>query len=180
MASTEPLTTIKALLGISDTTQDALLNTYITLAKKELIAWRYGLTRSPEIAKAVNSEGNTVRVSASLFIAQMSPTSGTSYVFTYSKDDAVWQYNSTDIELIDYGITCASYLVDGETITVKYNENYIAEYAPVLAMACVVGYGLGGVENEVAHSENGIARTFKYSDMVDYIHSHVLPYIGVF
>lgn len=44
--------------------------------------------------------------------------------------------------------------------------------------ACIAGFNMIGAEGEASHSENGISRTFKYSDMVDYIHSHVYPYIG--
>lgn len=45
--------------------------------------------------------------------------------------------------------------------------------------ACIAGFNLSGAENETHHSENGITRDFKYSSMVDYIHSHVFPYVGV-
>ena len=45
--------------------------------------------------------------------------------------------------------------------------------------ACIAGFNLSGAENQATHSENGIQRTFKYSDMVDYIHAHVYPYVGV-
>ena len=45
--------------------------------------------------------------------------------------------------------------------------------------ACIAGFNLSGAENQVTHSENGISRTFKYSDMVEYIHAHVFPYVGV-
>jgi len=54
-----------------------------------------------------------------------------------------------------------------------------AQYETTQIMAVVAGYGLSGAENQTAHSENGISRTFKYSDMVDYIRSHVTPYVGV-
>lgn len=52
-------------------------------------------------------------------------------------------------------------------------------YIPTQIMSCMAGYGLSGAENETSHSENGVSRSFKYSDMVDYIRSHVLPYVGV-
>lgn len=45
--------------------------------------------------------------------------------------------------------------------------------------ACIAGFNLNGAENQATHSENGISRTFKYSDMVDYIHAHVYPYVGI-
>ena len=46
-------------------------------------------------------------------------------------------------------------------------------------MAVVAGYGLQGAENQTAHSENGISRTFKHEDMISYIRSHVAAYVGL-
>lgn len=45
--------------------------------------------------------------------------------------------------------------------------------------ACIAGFNLSGAENETHHSENGITRDFKYSNMVDYIHAHVYPYVRI-
>lgn len=53
------------------------------------------------------------------------------------------------------------------------------QYENVQIMACVAGFNLIGAENESSHSENGITRQFKYSDMVDYIRSHVFAYAVV-
>lgn len=53
------------------------------------------------------------------------------------------------------------------------------KYMTVQCMSVVVGLGLLGGTNEVQHDENGIARVFKYSDMVDYIRAHVTPYARV-
>lgn len=50
-----------------------------------------------------------------------------------------------------------------------------ARYENVQCMAVVAGLGLIGGVNETSHSENGVSRTFRYSDMVDYIHNHVFP-----
>lgn len=54
-----------------------------------------------------------------------------------------------------------------------------ARYEPTQVMAVVAGYGLSGVENQTAHSENGISRTFKHSDMVQYIRANVIAYAVV-
>ena len=54
-----------------------------------------------------------------------------------------------------------------------------ARYEPTQVMSVVAGYGLQGAENQTAHSENGISRTFKHEDMVAYIRSHVAAYVGV-
>lgn len=45
--------------------------------------------------------------------------------------------------------------------------------------AVVAGYTHAGAEGQSAHSENGISRTFRYSDMLDYIHNNVKPYVRV-
>lgn len=39
--------------------------------------------------------------------------------------------------------------------------------------AVMAGYNIRGAENQTVHNENGINRTFKYSDMVLYIHNNV-------
>ena len=54
-----------------------------------------------------------------------------------------------------------------------------SRYDWVQINACIAGFNLSGGENETHHAENGITRDFKYSDMVDYIHGHVFPYVGV-
>jgi hypothetical protein len=43
----------------------------------------------------------------------------------------------------------------------------------------VAGYTHAGAEGESVHNENGIQRTFKYSDMLDYIHKNVIPIMRV-
>ena len=53
------------------------------------------------------------------------------------------------------------------------------EYDMTIVMAVMVGYGLMGAEGQSAHSENGISRQFRYSDMTDYIHRNVTPYAYV-
>lgn len=45
--------------------------------------------------------------------------------------------------------------------------------------AVVAGYTQAGAEGESRHSENGVARDFRYSDMLDYIHNKVLSYVRV-
>ena len=53
------------------------------------------------------------------------------------------------------------------------------EYEYVQIQAVVNGLGISGAEGQTAHSENGISRTFKYSDMIDYIHRNVPAFVGV-
>ena len=45
--------------------------------------------------------------------------------------------------------------------------------------AVIAGYTHAGAEGEVAHIENGVHRTFAYTDMISYIRNHVLPYVRV-
>ena len=53
------------------------------------------------------------------------------------------------------------------------------EYEYVQIQAVINGLGISGAEGQTAHSENGISRTFKYSDMIDYIHRNVPAFVGV-
>jgi hypothetical protein len=107
MTDAEKLVQLKALLQITDTTQDATLNVYLSLAKSEILAWLYS-GKTPD------------------------------------------------------GIT-----------------DVPTQYEPTQIMAVVAGYGLAGAENQIAHSENGIVRTFKYEDMIAYVRGHVAAYVQV-
>jgi len=170
---------IKSRLEITDTSSDAILTALLSDVKHELIAWRYGLANKPPIARAIDSVGNTVNVSVCVFIAAVSPVSGTSYVFTYSTNS--WQYDSQDIELADYGLTVTGTPIDGETITVKYTELPLTEFDSVVKQAVINGYSQSGADGQTGHSENGISRTWKYEDIIAYIcnPSHVAPMVGV-
>ncbi len=54
-----------------------------------------------------------------------------------------------------------------------------ARYEPTQVMACVVGFGLQGLENQTASTENAITRQFKYSNMLEFIRANVVPYAQV-
>ena len=45
--------------------------------------------------------------------------------------------------------------------------------------AVVAGYTHAGAEGQKTHNENGVNRTFLYSDMLDYIHNNVLAFVRV-
>ena len=49
-------------------------------------------------------------------------------------------------------------------------------YDNVVIGAVICGMSIRGAENETQHSENGILRGFKHSDMSEYIRSHIVPY----
>ena len=53
-----------------------------------------------------------------------------------------------------------------------------ADLESVWISAVVAGYSIAGAENQTTHSENGVARSFKHTDIVDYIHKNVTPYVG--
>lgn len=67
-----------------------------------------------------------------------------------------------------------SYSADADSVT-----SVPAEYEMTQIFAVVAGYSQSGAENQLSHSENGISRAFKYEDMLAYIHSHVIPFVGV-
>lgn len=111
MTDAQKLQTIKVLLddGTGYLPSDTTLNTYITLAANEILAWKYHLVGGiPE--------------------------------------------DVTEVPSLDEG-------------------------AQIYAV--VAGYTHAGSEGEVSHHENGITRTFAYTDMIDYIRNHVLPYVRV-
>jgi hypothetical protein len=107
MTDAEKLSQLKALLQITDTTQDATLAVYLSFAKSEILSWLYS--------------GKT-------------------------PDDV------TDVP---------------------------ARYEPTQVMACVAGFGLQGLENQTASTENAITRQFKYSNMLEFIRANVVPYAQV-
>lgn len=53
------------------------------------------------------------------------------------------------------------------------------EYEMTQIYAVIAGYSQSGAEGQMTHSENGIARTFKYPDMIRYIRANVVPMCGV-
>lgn len=53
------------------------------------------------------------------------------------------------------------------------------EYEQVQIWAVVYGVNQRGAEGETNHIENGIERNFGFNDMIDYIHAHTVPYVGV-
>lgn len=45
-------------------------------------------------------------------------------------------------------------------------------------MACAAGFGHKGAPDETVHDENGINRSWKHADMVQYVHANVIAYAG--
>lgn len=63
MTHTEKIESIKAILDIKDNTEDALLGTYLTLAKNEIIAWMYD-GKEPETVVDVPKKYETTQIMA--------------------------------------------------------------------------------------------------------------------
>lgn len=53
------------------------------------------------------------------------------------------------------------------------------KYENTQVYAVIAGYTHAGAEGESVQIENGVHRHFLYSDMLDYIHNHVLAYVRV-
>ena len=107
MTDSQKLTYIKTMIGISDTSQDAMIETYLAMAAQEIIQFKYSL---------VGADGHTE--------------------------------------------------VD--------SEDEVTQIHAVLA-----GYNIRGAENQTSHNENQIYRTFHFTDMVEYVRNHVIPYARV-
>ena len=110
MTDAEKLATVKVLLEDGgEMPSDEKLNTYLSIAKGEILAWQYHLIGGVP-------------------------------------DDVT-------------------------TVPTKYENTHV--------YAVVAGYTHAGSEGESRHVENSVTRDFKYSDMLDYIHNNVLPFVRV-
>lgn len=54
-----------------------------------------------------------------------------------------------------------------------------SKYEGIQIYAVIVGFTQSGAEGQGLSIENGVHRDFKYSDMLDYIHNNVLPFVRV-
>lgn len=54
-----------------------------------------------------------------------------------------------------------------------------SKYETVQIYSVLAGWTHAGAEGQTASIENGVHRDFKYTDMIDYIHNNVLPYVRV-
>ena len=54
-----------------------------------------------------------------------------------------------------------------------------AKYEGIQVYAVVVGWTHAGAEGQTVSIENGVHRHFSYTDMLDYIHNTVLPFVRV-
>ena len=63
--------------------------------------------------------------------------------------------------------------VPGDVTTVP------AKYENVQLYSVLAGWTHAGAEGQSVSIENGVHRHFQYTDMLDYIHNNVLPYVRV-
>lgn len=54
-----------------------------------------------------------------------------------------------------------------------------SKYDNLVIDAVIFAMSIRGAEGETQHSENGILRGYKYSDMRQYIHAHLIPFVKV-
>lgn len=54
-----------------------------------------------------------------------------------------------------------------------------SEFDTVQLFAVIAGINTAGAENQLSHTENGVSRSFKHSDMISYIRANVTPYAGI-
>lgn len=53
------------------------------------------------------------------------------------------------------------------------------KYEGTQIYSVIVGFTQSGAEGQAMSIENGVHRNFRYSDMLDYIHNNVLPFVRV-
>lgn len=71
------------------------------------------------------------------------------------------------------------YQLVGEPVLEDGESPDYSKYDSVVIFSVIQGMSIRGAEGETQHSENGILRGFKYSDMNDYIHAHIIPYANL-
>ena len=54
-----------------------------------------------------------------------------------------------------------------------------AKYESTQIYAVVAGWTHAGAEGQTVSIENGVHRQFSYTDMLDYIHNNILPFVRV-
>ena len=62
MTTEEKLMMVKAILRIDDTSEDTLITTYLTLAKREILGWRYSNANPDNVPEDVPAEYEMTQV----------------------------------------------------------------------------------------------------------------------
>ena len=53
------------------------------------------------------------------------------------------------------------------------------KYEPIQIYSVIAGWTHAGAEGQSVSIENGVHRHFEYTDMLDYIHNNILPFVRV-
>lgn len=89
----------------------------------------------------------------------------------------------TDASLIEYLTMADEEITSWEYSLVGLPENIEAidnsRYDIIKIMAVIEAITVKGAEGQVTSTEGNFTRQFKYVDMVDYIHHHIIPYVGL-
>ena len=64
MTTNEKLTAIKGMIGVSDTSLDTLLTSYLTMSTQAILQWKYSLIGVPEGKTAVDAEDEITQIHA--------------------------------------------------------------------------------------------------------------------
>lgn len=64
MTDAEKLSMVKSILRIDDTSEDALLTTYLTMAAREILGWRYSNANPDNVPEEVPAEYEMTQVMA--------------------------------------------------------------------------------------------------------------------
>ena len=64
MTSADKLEMVKAILRISDATEDTLINNYLIMAEREIIGWRYSNANPENVPRHVPDEYEMTQVQA--------------------------------------------------------------------------------------------------------------------
>lgn len=87
-------------------------------------------------------------------------------------DEALLEYLSlAEEEVISWMYSLVELPEDTSTIDTSQYDN-------VKIMAVIEALTIHGAEGQVTSTEGNFTRQFKYVDMIDYIHAHIVPFVG--
>lgn len=88
-------------------------------------------------------------------------------------DESLLEY----LSLADEEITSWEYSLIGIPEDTSEIDN--SQYDTVKIMGVIEALTVKGAEGQVTSTEGNFTRQFKYVDLVDYIHHHIVPFVGL-
>lgn len=87
----------------------------------------------------------------------------------------------SDTELMEYLLMADDEIISWEYRLVGIPEDRpdTSKYDTIKVFAVIGGLTIHGAEGQTVMNEGNFSRSFKYADMVDYIHAHITPFVGV-